>query len=153
MLDWMVIGAGPAGIAAVGKLLDQGIPAQQIGWMDPHFTVGDLGRKWGEVPSNTQVLLFNRYLENCKAFQYGSQSKKFPLESLDPQDTCQLKKVAEPLQMGHRTPQTKSADIPRCRDGIAARGQMLGGQNKGKIGSCEECDFGDRVRSQKSLLS
>ncbi|HEY5259833.1 MAG TPA: NAD(P)-binding domain-containing protein, partial [Rhabdochlamydiaceae bacterium] len=98
MLEWMVIGAGPAGIAAVGKLLDEGIPAQKIGWMDPYFTVGDLGRKWGEVPSNTQVQLFTRYLKNCKAFQYGTQPKKFLLESLDPQDTCELKKVAEPLQ-------------------------------------------------------
>ena len=98
MLEWMVIGAGPAGIAAVGKLLDQGIAPKKIGWMDPHFTVGDLGRKWSHVPSNTQVVLFTRFLEDCKAFQYGKHPKKFPLDSLDPGSTCQLKNIAEPLQ-------------------------------------------------------
>lgn len=43
--QWLVIGAGPAGIAAVGKLIDHKIPGDQIGWLDPAFGVGDLGAK------------------------------------------------------------------------------------------------------------
>ena len=41
--DWAVIGAGPAGIAAIGKLLDAGIEPQRIAWIDPTFAVGDFG--------------------------------------------------------------------------------------------------------------
>lgn len=41
--QWAVIGAGPAGIAAVGKLLDHGVLPEDILWFDPHFKVGDLG--------------------------------------------------------------------------------------------------------------
>ncbi len=97
-LEWMVIGAGPAGIAAIGKLLDQGIPAQRIGWMDPEFTVGDLGKKWYNVSSNTKVDLFNKFLQNCKAFHYHDHAKAFALNSMDPESTCLLKHIAEPLQ-------------------------------------------------------
>lgn len=95
---WMVIGAGPAGIAAVGKLIDGGVPPEKIGWMDPHFRVGDLGGKWGSVSSNTKVQLFHQFLEDCKAFDYRNCSKKFALDQLDPNDTCLLKHIAAPLQ-------------------------------------------------------
>lgn len=97
-LEWMVIGAGPAGIATVGKLLDRGIAPENIGWMDPLFTVGDLGQRWYNVSSNTKVDLFNKFLINCKAFNYQSRPKKFPIDSIDPEATCLLKHIAEPLQ-------------------------------------------------------
>jgi len=96
-MEWMVIGAGPAGIAAVGKLIDQGIPPEKIGWMDPHFQVGDLGDKWNRVSSNTKVELFHRFL-SCKAFGYDRRPKSFPLDHLDPQQTCELQNIVDPLQ-------------------------------------------------------
>ena len=60
--QWAVVGAGPAGIAAVGKLLDNGILAEDILWFDPHFKVGDLGLHWHNVSSNTKVKFFNDFL-------------------------------------------------------------------------------------------
>ncbi len=95
--DWMVVGAGPAGIAAVGKLLDAGVSPKQIGWMDPHFEVGDLGRKWHSVSSNTEVALFNRFLLGCKSFSYAKRPKSFPIDQINPKETCQLKYIVEPL--------------------------------------------------------
>jgi thioredoxin reductase len=95
--DWTVIGAGPAGIAAVGKLLDHGVPGNKIGWIDPHFQAGDLGKKWRNVPSNTKVELFLRYLENSKAFAYDRKKKKFPLDQMNPEENCELKYIADPL--------------------------------------------------------
>ncbi len=97
-LDWLVIGAGPAGIAAVGKLIDAGISPHAIGWMDPHFTVGDLGKKWFYVPGNTSVALFLRYMETCHAFDFKDRPEKYPIEKLDPKDTCLLQDVIAPLQ-------------------------------------------------------
>ena len=55
IFSWGVIGAGPAGIATVGKLLDKGIPAHDILWVDPYFQVGDFGRLWSQVSSNTRA--------------------------------------------------------------------------------------------------
>ena len=96
--DWMVIGAGPAGIAAAGKLMDQGISSDKIAWIDPHFKVGDLGQRWSEVPSNTSVELFLRFLNACEAFHFKKRPSKFHLETLDAKETCILKHIVEPLQ-------------------------------------------------------
>lgn len=98
MYEWVVIGAGPAGIAAVGKLIDRGVPAASIHWIDPHFKVGDLGTKWNQVPSNTAVALFLRYLNDCNAFRFKERPSQFLIETLDPKQNCLLQDIAEPLQ-------------------------------------------------------
>jgi thioredoxin reductase len=96
--QWAVIGAGPAGIATVGKLLDQGIPADQILWCDPQFKVGDLGLCWSNVSSNTKVKYFTDFLHAATSFAYESVSEQYALNDLNPEDTCTLKYVVEPLQ-------------------------------------------------------
>ena len=58
--QWAVIGAGPAGIAAIGKLLDNDIDPAHIAWIDPAFCVGDFGTEWKNVSSNTRVKLFSK---------------------------------------------------------------------------------------------
>lgn len=93
-----MVGAGPAGIAAVGKLLDQGIPAQQILWCDPCFKVGDFGQLWSTVSSNTKAKLFTQFLEACSSFSYAGVAEQFTLSQLDPEQTCALSYMAEPLQ-------------------------------------------------------
>ena len=98
ILQWLVIGAGPAGIAAVGKLLDHKIPEDQIGWLDPAFQVGDLGGKWQRVPSNTKVGLFLQFLSNCHSFRYKDCKEPFTINKLSPHDHCLLKEIAAPLQ-------------------------------------------------------
>ena len=95
--QWAVIGAGPAGIAAVGKLLDQGIKPSTILWIDPAFNVGDLGRVWRHVFSNTKVKLFLDFLNAVKAFSYQDAPIDFPLNHLPPSETCALRDIAEPL--------------------------------------------------------
>ncbi|KAJ3141372.1 hypothetical protein HK100_007611 [Physocladia obscura] len=99
--QWVVIGAGPAGIAAIGKLLDAGISEKQIAWIDPHFDVGLLGRKWRSVSSNTTVQLFVDFLTASPAFKYNVSSSdsnsKHVLHSLSPTDTCKLSFIADPL--------------------------------------------------------
>jgi hypothetical protein len=96
--QWAVIGAGPAGIAAIGKLLDEGIAAQSIAWIDPHFTVGDFGTTWRNVPSNTKVELFLKYLHAANSFEYKNCPRDFAINHLDPKKTCNLSVAAEALQ-------------------------------------------------------
>jgi len=95
--DWAIIGAGPAGIAAVGKLIDHGIAPRKIAWIDPEFTVGDFGTKWRKVSSNTKVALFLKFFEDCASFQY-SAAPDFAINQADPEKTCLLELAAEPLQ-------------------------------------------------------
>ncbi len=96
--QWCIIGAGVAGIAAVGKLLDSGIHGSRILWVDDQFKVGDIGTKWHSVPSNTKVELFIRFLKECDSFQFNKRSNTFFIEKLKPDETCQLKHIADPLQ-------------------------------------------------------
>lgn len=93
---WTVIGAGPAGIAAVGKLLDQGLAGKDIAWIDPEFAAGDIGAKWRSVSSNTKVGTFLEYLNGSSAFRF-SEAPPMPLTKTDPEETCTLALVAEPL--------------------------------------------------------
>lgn len=96
--DWAVVGAGPAGIAAVGKLLDAGVDPHKLAWIDPAFAVGDFGTRWLNVPSNTKVGLFSRYLKSCEAFNYGACKENFELDKTDPEQNCFLNLMAKPLQ-------------------------------------------------------
>ncbi|MEB3023827.1 FAD/NAD(P)-binding protein [[Mycobacterium] crassicus] len=95
-ISWAVIGAGPAGIAAVGKLLDHGVAGEEIVWIDPDFAAGDFGTKWHAVPGNTQVSLFLDYLNASPSFRFA-EAPPFELNNIDPQQTCLLGVVAEPL--------------------------------------------------------
>jgi cation diffusion facilitator CzcD-associated flavoprotein CzcO len=93
---WAVIGAGPAGIAAVGKLLDHGVADKDIVWIDAAFSAGDIGAKWRSVSSNTKVGAFLEYLNGASAFRF-SEAPPMPLTETDPEETCALALVAEPL--------------------------------------------------------
>ncbi|MDF1757270.1 MAG: FAD-dependent oxidoreductase [Legionellaceae bacterium] len=95
--DWAVVGAGPAGIAVVGKLLDKGVLPSKIIWFDPSFAVGDLGRFWGNVSSNTKVQLFLDFLNSCKSFSYQTKSVDFEIDHFNINDTCTLKHIVKPL--------------------------------------------------------
>ncbi len=93
---WTVIGAGPAGFAAVGRLLDRGVPPDKIAWIDPAFAAGDLGGKWQSVSSNTIAGTFMSFLNGSAAFRF-SQAPPMPLAEVDPEETCALALVADPL--------------------------------------------------------
>lgn len=96
--QWAIIGAGPAGIAVVGKLLDAGISPREIIWIDPHFKVGDLGTKWRYVSSNTKVKLFLNFLKACSSFRYQDCLVDFSLSHLPEEENCLLSAIADPLQ-------------------------------------------------------
>ena len=98
LYKWAVVGAGPAGIAAVGRLLDHGVSPEEILWLDPHFKVGDLGILWRNVSSNTKVKYFKSFLDAAKSFSYKNASIDFELNQLPDEDTCTLKFIVDPLQ-------------------------------------------------------
>ncbi len=97
IFEWAIVGAGPAGIAAVGKLIDAGVKPTSILWIDEEFNVGDLGRFWQNVSSNTTVKLFTRFMEAAASFSY-KDAPDFPLNHMTPEKTCALSAIVEPLQ-------------------------------------------------------
>lgn len=94
---WCVVGAGPAGISAVGLLLEASVSPSSILWIDPSFAVGDFGTVWTHVSSNTTVELFLKVYSRCKAFGFEN-NKKYEIERLDSKLTCPLDIAAEPLR-------------------------------------------------------
>jgi cation diffusion facilitator CzcD-associated flavoprotein CzcO len=109
--QWAIIGAGPAGIAAVGKLIDQGVPPSLILWIDPYFEVGDLGRLWSNVSSNTTVQLFNAFLHEVKSFQYANVAAQYALTYLPAEATCLLSHIVKPLQWVSNTLQKQVSSV------------------------------------------
>lgn len=95
--QWAVIGAGPAGIAAVGNLLDHDVSGESILWVDPKFNAGDFGTIWSNVPSNTTVKLFIKFLLACNSFAYSTCPHDFDLHHQNQDQTCNLRLMAEPL--------------------------------------------------------
>ena len=99
--QWAVIGAGPAGIACIGQLLDHSIPPAAILWLDSAFATGDFGTKWRNVSSNTTVGLFKKFYKQCKSFQYSgsdAQGRRYEIEGRGDKETCLLGVAAEPLR-------------------------------------------------------
>lgn len=99
----MVVGAGPAGIAAVGNLLEH-LPADagKIAWVDPKFSAGAIS-SFKEVPSNTKAALFLQYAQATEPFRQICDSSAKPnavtaIEALDQDKTCSLELAGNMLR-------------------------------------------------------
>jgi hypothetical protein len=66
--DWLIVGAGPAGMATIGVLLDIGVQPQRIVWLDPEFNVGNLSN-FPHVPANNKMKEFIDFLVMCNTFK------------------------------------------------------------------------------------
>ncbi|MBS1987117.1 FAD-dependent oxidoreductase [Candidatus Dependentiae bacterium] len=67
--DWLIVGAGPAGLCVVGVLIDIGVNPQKITWIDPEFAVGRIGAHYGQVPANSDIREFVKFINACACFQ------------------------------------------------------------------------------------
>lgn len=92
-----VVGAGPAGIVATTLLKDLGIPAHDIAWIDPKFTVGDLSL-YSSVPSNTKTKLFVDFLRASDSFKIYVPDAIQTLLSYDQEKEYPLHVIVDPLQ-------------------------------------------------------
>ncbi|KAL2824505.1 pyridine nucleotide-disulfide oxidoreductase-domain-containing protein [Aspergillus cavernicola] len=94
----VVVGAGPAGLAVVGNLLEKQLG--KIIWIDPYFQAGRVNRKYREVPSNTKVALFQAFATAVQPFQSVINSSRIPnafttMAKLDQEKTCHLHHAAD----------------------------------------------------------
>ncbi|KAJ5200168.1 FAD-dependent pyridine nucleotide-disulfide oxidoreductase [Penicillium cf. griseofulvum] len=94
----VVVGAGPAGVAVMGNLLERQLGT--IAWVDPSFEGGRVHCKYREVPSNTKVALFQAFAKATQPFQKVIDNTKSPnaftkLAKLDQESTCTLGHAAD----------------------------------------------------------
>ncbi|KAL4774072.1 hypothetical protein BDW60DRAFT_215494 [Aspergillus nidulans var. acristatus] len=94
----VVVGAGPAGLAVVGNLLEKQLG--NIVWVDPLFQGGRVDLKYREVPSNTKVALFQAYATATQPFRSVINSTRIPnafttMAKLDQHKTCHLHHAAD----------------------------------------------------------
>ncbi|KAH8684585.1 pyridine nucleotide-disulfide oxidoreductase-domain-containing protein [Tricladium varicosporioides] len=94
----VVVGAGPAGIAVVGNLLEQ--KKAPILWIDEEFEGGRLNKYYREVPSNTKVKFFVGYAEGISTFKDVAKETPSPnaytvLKSLNQEKTCHIAEAAD----------------------------------------------------------
>ncbi|VBB73189.1 Putative protein of unknown function [Podospora comata] len=100
----VVVGAGPAGIAVVGNLLEQIKDDGKIVWVDEQFQGGRINKFYREVPGNTAVKLFVDYAEALKPFQHILNTAHKPnaitaLEKLPQSGTCSLSYAGDMLNL------------------------------------------------------
>lgn len=97
--DWLIVGAGPAGIITIGILIDLGIDPADITWIDPEFHVGRMGKYYGSVHGNTKTKDFIEFIKNCKIFKECESFTSIRiLCSYDPELEYQLDFIIRPLQ-------------------------------------------------------
>ncbi|HEV2601056.1 MAG TPA: FAD/NAD(P)-binding protein [Candidatus Babeliales bacterium] len=96
--DWLIVGAGPAGIAAIGILLDIGVPPQRLTWIDPEFNVGRMGAYYDYVTSNNATHEFIAFINACHSFQQCPAETVHKLNSLNPLAFDNLQVVIDPLR-------------------------------------------------------
>lgn len=143
VFSWLVVGAGPAGITAVGKLLDAGVAADQIAWLDPSFQVGDLGRLWMNVSSNTKVGLFLAHLKATRSFDYQKNCEGCELERLDADNTCQLSNAVYPLQSVTNSLRQQVFAVEASADEL----------NRSLSGWRCHCDNGTEIEAEQVILA
>ncbi len=96
--QWGVIGAGPAGIAVVGLLLDSGVPAHKIAWIDREFNVGRIGEYYQTVPGNTKTSLYIEFIQSCRTFQECKSDALSDLYTYELSKEYPLYIIVKPLQ-------------------------------------------------------
>ncbi|CAI7674262.1 unnamed protein product [Penicillium pancosmium] len=97
----VVVGAGPAGVAVVGNLLERQLGS--IAWIDPSFESGRVNRKYREVPSNTKVSFFQSYATSLQPFRTIIENTPRPnafttMAKLDQEKTCHLHYAADMIR-------------------------------------------------------
>jgi hypothetical protein len=98
--DWVVVGAGPAGLTYLAKLLSLRVAPESILWVDEAFDGGAFA-KYKDVPGNTKVKSFISWALSNSYLQDLSKHPSKPLahlESLDQEKSCTLGEVHDVIK-------------------------------------------------------
>ncbi len=68
--EWGIVGGGPAGIIAIAALRDIGVDPSSIIAFDPDFELGNMGKHYQEIFSNTLVRDYLKTFLKVKSLQF-----------------------------------------------------------------------------------
>ncbi|KAF5500249.1 hypothetical protein CGCS363_v007110 [Colletotrichum siamense] len=99
LVDSVVVGGGPGGLAAIGNLLEHRPQHRQL-WVDRLFQAGRVGTSYRQVPSNTKAGLFVDYAKAVAPFRQILEATEEPnafttLQQLQQDQGCELKHAAD----------------------------------------------------------
>ncbi|RAL07435.1 uncharacterized protein BO97DRAFT_356465 [Aspergillus homomorphus CBS 101889] len=119
----VVVGAGPAGLAVVGSLLEKQLGGK-VAWVDPYFQGGRVNRNYREVPSNTKVSFFQAYATAVQPFRTVITNTRMPnpfttMAKLDQDKTCHLHHAADVVR-ALTDGVTKMDGVLACRGTVTA---------------------------------
>lgn len=97
-VEWLIVGAGPAGIMSTGLLHDLGVSYDAIAWSDPEFNVGRMGEYYQTVPANNNVGQFINFINACQTFDECAAPSLQKLRDTDPEVFPELGTIVKPLQ-------------------------------------------------------
>ncbi|KAJ5554443.1 hypothetical protein N7513_004402 [Penicillium frequentans] len=151
----VVVGAGPAGVAVMGNLLERQLGT--IAWIDPSFESGRVHRKYREVPSNTKVSLFQAYATAVQPFRTVIENTRQPnafttMAKLDQEKPCHLHYAADMIR-GLTDGLMKREDVYACRGFVTAANLGDRTSNTSKwIVRIKRDDSADEVEIETSRL-
>lgn len=119
--QWCVIGAGPAGITAINKLIVNNVNPHEIVWISNHFDCGDLGKKWIFVPANSNIASIRKYLHSCLNFNYNKLPASSKIRQLHEENFCHIIDIVEALQPIIKNLQNKVTTLQSIVLGISEK--------------------------------
>ncbi|KAL2019472.1 hypothetical protein VTK56DRAFT_9588 [Thermocarpiscus australiensis] len=113
-VEAIVVGGGPAGIAAVGNLLDY-MPTGKVVWIDRSFKGGSIGQLYRELPSYSPATDFLKYAHAVRTFTEICDAAAAGPKGPQPNAITSL----EELQRGSTFPLSYAANMLRLiSDGL-----------------------------------
>ncbi len=97
-VEWLIVGAGPAGLIVCAVLLDLGVDPQTIMIIDPEFDVGRMGQFYASVESNNKAKEFVALINASPTFRKLSCPAIDALKKLNPEQPCLLSSIVDPLR-------------------------------------------------------
>lgn len=95
--EWAVVGAGLAGITSIAVLLENGVDASTIIWIDSEFNMGRMGKYYRNVPANTNILILRNYFKSCPILQQFPCPNREKLFGCNPEEYPLLETIIDPL--------------------------------------------------------
>lgn len=150
VVDSVVVGGGPSGIAVLGHLLERDVSTQQRHhlWIDPLFRAGRVDACYRQVPSNTKVELFVKFATAVAPFRRIVETTQVPnaftaLKDLPQDEGCMLGKAADLCLM--------LTDGLRIRRDVQSHGGRVAAANLDKVCACfcsrQKCMLTEAQRS------
>ncbi len=113
---------------------------------------GTSAAKWRPVPSNTRVALFLDYFNASPSFRFD-EAPHFELHDIDPEQTCLLGTVADPLLWVSQHLAERVTVLPNDRDRTLAARQAVDREHRARRDHIDERDSRGRLGSQEARLS